>query len=424
MKSDTQITTFDNGVQLATTSMPHMESVAIGFWTRVGSRHESLENSGIAHFIEHLLFKGTPSRTSAEISRQIESLGASLDGYTVEDHTCYHVKGPCDQLEPLVDVLADFYRFPVFDTKDIEAERNVIFEEIAMVRDQPSQMLEDLLSEAAWGCDHPLGRPITGTEISLTGMGRNELLSFYNRAYASQETVISVAGNIDHKQAVDIVYERVQDMQRSHPMQFKDADRPTQGFSFEAREDLEQAQIAIGFRGVSRNDPDRYAMKMLNVLLGENMSSRLFQVLREEAALCYEIQSDIMSFDDAGLLHMFIALDPENVTEALEIIAQVLKSFRDKPVSESELEEAKSYLIGQSRIALENTASQMMWSGHSLLAFNGLVQPSEVFDQIKQVTVEEIQKMAQRMFQPKGMAIAGIGPHGAGLELNRWELVS
>jgi predicted Zn-dependent peptidase len=207
-------------------------------------------------------------------------------------------------------------------------------------------------------------------------------------------------------------------------MQFKDADRPTQGFSFEAREDLEQAQIAIGFRGVSRNDPDRYAMKMLNVLLGENMSSRLFQVLREEAALCYEIQSDIMSFDDAGLLHMFIALDPENVTEALEIIAQVLKSFRDKPVSESELEEAKSYLIGQSRIALENTASQMMWSGESLLAFNGLVQPSEVFDQIKQVTVEEIQKMAQRMFQPKGMAIAGIGPHGAGLELNRWELVS
>ena len=165
-------------------------------------------------------------------------------------------------------------------------------------------------------------------------------------------------------------------------------------------------------------------MKMLNVLLGENMSSRLFQVLREEAALCYEIQSDIMSFDDAGLLHMFIALDPENVTEALEIIAQVLKSFRDKPVSESELEEAKSYLIGQSRIALENTASQMMWSGESLLAFNGLVQPSEVFDQIKQVTVEEIQKMAQRMFQPKGMAIAGIGPHGAGLELNRWELVS
>ncbi len=424
MNSDTQITTFDNGVQLATTSMPHMESVAVGFWTKVGSRHETRDQNGIAHFTEHLLFKGTPTRTSQEISRQIERLGASLDGFTVEDHTCYHVKGPCDQIEPLVDVLADFYRYPVFDTRDIESERNVIFEEIAMVRDQPSQMLEDLLSEAAWGSDHPLGRSITGTELSLNGIGRNELLSFYNRAYASQETVIAIAGNIDHERAAAMIYERTYDLQRSEPMTFEKAAPPSQGFAFEAREDLEQAQIAVGFRGVSRVHPERYAMKMLNVLLGENMSSRLFQVLREEAALCYEIQSDIMSFEDAGFLHTYIALDPENVTEALDMIGAILKSFRDKPVSESELEEAKSYLIGQSRIALENTSSQMMWSGESLLAFDEWVPPAEVFENVRAVTPEDVQEMAQRMFTSERMAIAGVGPHGAGLELNRWEMVS
>lgn len=424
MKSDTKITTFENGVQLATTAMPHMESAAIGFWTRVGSRHEGPGNNGIAHFVEHLLFKGTPTRSAPEISRQIERLGASLDGYTVEDHTCYHVKGPADHLEPLVDVLADFYRFPVFDTRDIEAERSVIFEEIAMVRDQPSQMLEDLLSESAWGLEHPLGRPITGTEISLNSLGRNELLSFYNRAYASQETVISVAGNIDHEKTAELVHARIHNLQRSEPMKFRKADPPTRGFAFEAREDLEQAQIAIGFRCVSRNHPDRYALKMLNVLLGENMSSRLFQVLREEAALCYEIQSDVMSFDDGGLLHTFIALDPDNVTEALEMISDILKSFRDEPVFESELEEAKSYLIGQSRIALENTSSQMMWSGESLLAFDEWLQPAEVFEKIRAVTPEAVQEMAQKVFRPQGMAIAGVGPHGAGLELNQWELVS
>ncbi|NNE93462.1 MAG: insulinase family protein [Verrucomicrobiales bacterium] len=424
MKSDTEITTFENGVQLATTAMPHMESVAVGFWTQIGSRHEDFDENGIAHFVEHLLFKGTPTRSAPEISRQIERLGATLDGFTVEDHTCYHVKGPSDHLEPLVEVLADLYRFPVFDPRDIEAERNVIFEEIAMIRDQPSQMLEDLLSEAAWGMEHPLGKPITGTEITLTGISRNELLRFFQRAYASQETVISVAGNIDHAKTAELIQERMGDLVRSEPFDFEIADPPMQGFAFEAREDLEQAQLAVGFRGCSRIDSDRYAMKMLNVLLGENMSSRLFQVLREELGLCYEVQSDIMAFEDAGLLHAYLALDPENVTAALDSIAGILKSFRSQAISESELEEAKSYLIGQSRIALENTAAQMMWAGESLLTFQEWTSPASVFDRIHEVTPEDVQQMAQRVFQPQNMVVAGIGPHSAGLELNRWDLVS
>ena len=402
-----------------------MESVAIGFWTRVGSRYEPAQANGIAHFIEHMLFKGTPTRSSAEISRQIERLGGSLDGFTVEDHTCFHVHGPGDHFEKLLDVLTDMYRFPVFDTRDIEQERNVILEEIAMIRDQPSQLLEDLLSEAAWGSEHPLGRPITGTELTLAGLGRNELLQFFQQAYSPLETVISIAGKIDHESAAAMVHDRVFDMEPE--MQRRDflmVSPPEQGFCFETRDDLEQAQIAIGFRGVSRNHPDRYAMKMLNVLLGENMSSRLFQTLREEAGLCYEVQSDTVTFEDAGMLHLYVALDPENLTEALELIGIVLNSFRDHLVAESDLEEAKSYVIGQSRIGLENTNSQMMWSGESLLAFDEWISPIEVFAGINAVTIEDIQDMARRIFLPAGMAVAGVGPHSVGLELNQWELVS
>lgn len=424
MNNETRITTLDNGVQIATTAMPHMASASVGFWSRVGSRHEPAGLNGIVHFIEHLLFKGTPTRSAEDISRQIERLGASLDGFTVEDHTCFSAKGPAEQLEPMLDVLADFYQNPVFDPAEIESERNVIREEIAMVHDLPAQMLEDLLSESAWGPEHPLGRPITGTEISLMGITRSDILDFFHRSFAGNQSVVAVAGNIDHDQTVDWIGERLSNLSSVKEFEFERAGGPRQGFIFEARPEIEHTYLAIGYRGYDRMHPERYAQKMLNVLLGENMSSRLFQILREQAGLCYEVQSDIMSFQDAGMLHLYLSLDPENIDEALTAITLILKAFREYAPSIEEIEEAKAYMIGQSRIALENTASQMMWGGECLLGFNEWIDPEVVFQRIKAVTPDQVRDCANDLFQSQNLCIAGIGPEAAESVLMNWQSVS
>ncbi|MEM9016824.1 MAG: pitrilysin family protein, partial [Verrucomicrobiota bacterium] len=300
MSLEHQIVRLGNGVRLATVTMPHMESVAVGLWADAGSRHEGPEEHGIAHLIEHMLFKGTPTRSALDIAREIEGIGASIDGYTVEDHTAYHAKAPAGKFEQLFDALSDLYLRPVMDPADLDIEKQVIHEEIAMVRDVPSQWLEDLISEATWGQDHPLGRSITGTSNTLEKFQRDDVLRFFRRAYCGENTVISVAGNIDTNEVSDIVAAKFADLETGAPIAFAAAPDPRPDHRFEEEDDQEQTHLALSFEGVTRHDPSRYAMKLLSVILGENMSSRLFQKLREEKALCYEVQSDFISFDDAG----------------------------------------------------------------------------------------------------------------------------
>ena len=419
MSVRTQLSTLPNGVRVATTEMPHMQSVAIGFWTATGSRHEPDEWGGVAHFIEHLLFKGTPERSAEEISRQVERLGGSIDAFTTEDHTAYQVKGPADQLEPLLDVLSDFYQHPVFDPAELENERSVIHEEIAMVRDQPGQWLEDLTSAAAWP-DHPLGRPITGTSTSLDRLDRESVKRFFEATYTPDRTVVSVAGRVSHEEVLSLLESRLIDLPGSDPLPERGEPVPVAGFTFGAREDLEQAHLAVGFHACGRHDEERYAQKLLNVLLGENMSSRLFQEIREREALCYEIQSDVMAFEDVGLLHVYVALDPEEVDRVLSLVRRILAGFVDRPPSEEELAEAKSYVIGQSRIAFENTATQMMWSGECLLSFDSLVDPETVHQRLQAVTPEEIQALAGRLIRRDRLVLAAVGPSSLRPALEAW----
>ena len=420
MSVRTQLSTLSSGVRVATTEMPHMESVAIGFWSSVGSRHEPEEWAGVAHFIEHLLFKGTPDRTAEEISRQIESLGASIDAFTTEDHTAYQVKGPADRLEPLLDVLCDFFQHPVFAPADLENERSVILEEIAMVRDQPGQWLEDLTSAAAWP-DHPLGRPITGTSESLKRLDGETVRSFFRAAYLADRSLVTVAGRVSHEEVLALLEERMVDLPSEQPLPDLGSPKPANGLGFGTREDLEQAHLAIGFHGCGRHDEDRYAQKLLNVMLGENMSSRLFQELREREALCYEIQSDLMTFEDVGLLHVYVALDPAEMGRALGILRKILRDFAEEPPTEAELEEAKSYLIGQSRIALENTSAQMMWAGECLLSFDRIIDPESVHQRLAKVAPEEIQALAEQLFRRERLVVAAVGPSAIRSDLEAWQ---
>lgn len=410
MSDEPQLYRFDNGVRLATVAMPHMQSVSVGLWADAGSRHERPDEHGMAHLVEHMIFKGTPTRSAVQICREIEGLGSNIDGYTVEDHTAYQAKAPASEFEKLFDVLSDFYLLPTMDPGDLEAEKQIIHEEIAMVRDQPSQYLEDLISEATWGEHHPLGRSITGTDESLDSFDREDLLGFFRRAYCGENTVISIAGNIDQGKVAEMVGSRFQDLHDGAPLPFAAASDPLPEHHFSEEDDLEQTHIALSFEAVDRHDPMRYAIKLLSVILGENMSSRLFQELREKRALCYEVQSDVVSFDDAGLLQIFVALSPENLEEALSAISRIASKLMKKGVTEIELAAAKSYLIGQSRISLESTTSQMLFAGECALFYDHLKDPEDIHREIEAITLDDIAVAARWIFSPMAFSSALVGP--------------
>ncbi len=414
-------TRLENGLQLGIAEMPHMESAAVGFWVAAGTRHEPEGKTGLAHFIEHLLFKGTSIRSASEIVREIEGLGASVDAFTTEDHTCYYCRGPADTLETMVEVLSDMFMAPLFSPHDIENEREVIEEEISMYHDQPAQHLEDLLSQAAWG-SHPLGRPITGTEETLADIGRDDITAFHHRAYAGAQTTISVAGNVSAATVEKLIRSRLDalnpgDRLSEEPYRWSPnssgngASTTTPEPVFSIR-DTEQVHLAIGFHGGGRHDESRYALKMLDVILGENMSSLLFQRLREEEGLCYSVQSDIMAFEDTGLIHVYVALDPENLERTLELIAAIFSELRSRPVPAAHLEEARRYILGQSRVGLESTGNQMNWCGESLLSYGRIVDPDESREKIRRVTAESIQQLCQELLVPGRAALAAVGPDG------------
>lgn len=417
-----EVSELPNGVRIATAEMPHMASASLGLWATVGSRHELAAEHGAAHFIEHLLFKGTPTRSASEIAREIEGIGGSLDAYTSEDHTCYYTKGPADMFDPMVDVLADMYRNSILRPADIDNERSVIKEEIAMVRDQPSQYLDDILSAAAWGENHPLGRSIAGTVESLDQLDRASLGSFFKRAYIGPQTVVTAGGNLTHQQVLAKIAPRLGELPvgQSSPVSSLQPQTGEGGFGLATME-TEQVHFSIAFHAFNRHQDERYAQKLLCVLLGENMSSLLFQKLREEEAVCYSIQSDIMMFDDAGLFHIYCALDPEHLSHALQIIAQTLDELRREAPAEAKLEEAKGYVVGQSRIALENTGAQMTWLGESIMAYGRLVDPLDSQARIKAVSPKDILRVANTLFDPARLVVAAVGPDGVEAPLRQWQ---
>lgn len=420
MSATTQLHQLDNGVRLATVSMAHMASVSVGLWANVGSRHERNHDHGMAHLVEHMLFKGTPTRSAEEISRQIEGLGSSIDGFTVEDHTAYHAKAPSQNFERLFRILADFYRNPTLDPGELESEKQVIQEEIAMVRDQPSQFLEDLISEATWGINHPLGRSITGTDDSLKSFQRNDVLRFFKAGYCGANTIVSVAGNIDHDQVTKQVTEIFDSLAIGQVADYEGAIKPLADHRFREEADQEQVHLALSFPGVARHDGRRFAHKLLNVILGENMSSRLFQELREQRGLCYEVQSDFVSFADTGLIQIYVALNPSHLQSALETIDKIARDLATNGVNKEELEAAKAFIIGQSHISLENTSSQMMWAGECLLFFDDWRDPDLAHCAIEETTAEQVHQAAREIFAERRFASALIGPAESNTIFEKW----
>jgi predicted Zn-dependent peptidase len=394
-----RVSHFKNGLTVATAEMPHMMSVSVGLWVGVGSRYEPAPLNGACHFIEHLLFKGTKKRSAREISQAVS-----------EEATCFHARAAHDRFDELLDVLLDMLLHSRFAPADITKEREVIKEEIAMYLDEPQHQVQELLNATLWP-GQPLGRPITGTGKTLDAMARSRLLWHLRESYVAGNTLVVAAGRLKHGHVVRAVERYATGFRSAAPPQFS----PTHNDQSEPRiclftKKTEQTQIALGIRTCSRQDDRRYALRLLNTILGENSSSRLFQHLREDLGLAYSIYSTPSFFGDTGDLTIYAGLDTGNVSRALRLILRELQRLREAAPSAAELRRARDYVIGQIDLGLESTDNQMNWLGEQLLGYGRILPPAHIKRRLREITAGEIRTVARDFFRPEGLNLALVSP--------------
>jgi predicted Zn-dependent peptidase len=405
-----QITRLTNGLTVATSEMPHMASVSLGVWVGVGGRYEPANLSGVSHFIEHLLFKGTRRRSAKDISQAIEGIGGYLNAFTSEESTCFYSKACYHAFDELLDVLMDMFLESEFDPAEIHKERSVIKEELAMYLDQPQQHVQELLSETLWP-NHPLGRPLTGTAETLDGLTRSRIMRYQRDNYVAPCTLITAAGRITHRQVVKAVTRFAPRFAAGRQPRFN----PVNGQQSQPRlrlhtKGVEQTQFAFGVRTCSRHDERRFALRLLNTILGDNMSSRLFQSLREQHGLAYSIYSCANFFEDTGTLTISGGLDTENLPKALKLIVREMCELRQSLPSQAELRRARDYVMGQIDLSLENTENQMMWLGENLLSYGRVVAPDEIKQRLFEVKPSAIRAVARDFFRPDKLNLALVSP--------------
>lgn len=401
---------FDNGLRLVLCPMSEMRSVAIGVWVGVGGRYENDEICGVSHFLEHMLFKGTKKRTAAQISQSIEGIGGNMNAFTTEELTCFYVKVMEDHFKQAIGVLSDMFENPAFKTKDIDRERAVILEELRMNIDVPSNFVYELLRRIMWP-KHPLGRMLIGTENTLNTIKRQNLIEFKNKNYSAQNMVIAIAGKINPHEVVHEVEKKFTFLKKNLTPSFAPArDGQVKSLVKIQHKKTEQTHFCIGVRSFHRNHPDRFALRVLNAILGENMSSRLFQEIREKLGLSYDISSSVERFLDTGSLVISGGVDIRHLPKVVEKTLLELEKLKRKPISKKELNMAKKYCVGQTSLELEKTSSQMIYIGESELSSGKIFEIDEIIRKVQSVTAEDIQKVAQKLFVDEHLNLAVIGP--------------
>ncbi len=404
------LTRFENGLTVATAEMPHMSSVSVGLWVGVGGRHEPAKLNGVSHFIEHMLFKGTRKRSAKEISQDVEGIGGYLNAFTTEDNTCFYSKARHDRFDILLDVLMDMFLGSAFDPRELGKERGVIKEELAMYLDQPHQHVQELLNEVMWP-NHPLGRSLTGTEKTIDSMGRKELVSYQRENYVANTIILAAAGKLRHEQVVKSFSRYAAKFPSGKRPQFLPVDEAQNAPRVRLfTKETAQMQIALGIRTCSRYDERRYALRLLNTLLGENMSSRLFQVLREDTGLAYSIHSGLSLFDEVGTITISAGLETEQLPRALKLIVKEMRRLTEVLPSAKEFQQARDYLIGQLDLSLEGTESQMMWLGEQLLAYGKIVPAEEIKQRLSEVKIGQVRSVAREFFRPERISLAVVSP--------------
>lgn len=394
-----QVTCLPSGLRVVTVAMPAVESVSVGLWVGVGSRHESARLNGMTHFIEHMLFKGTRRRSARQITQAVEGVGGYLNAFTGEENTCFYAKASHRHLGTLLDVLTDMYRRPRLDRLDVEKERAVIKEELLMYRDQPQQHVQELLLESLWP-RHPLGRAVAGTLRSLDRFDQPAVRRYLQSRYRAGNTILAVAGHCHHAAVVAQARRLLALPARGGVLPFVPApSRQRRPQLVVLEKEVEQTHLAIGIRALSRHDPRRYALRLLSVMLGESMSSRLFQVVREQHGLAYAIQSATAYFTDTGAFFVSAGLETKKLRKALRLIIRELQRAAAKPPTAAELRRTKDYSIGQMWMGLESSSNQMMWAGEHLLAYGRIEDPRQIEQRVQAITTEEVHRVARDLFQ-------------------------
>jgi predicted Zn-dependent peptidase len=380
----------------------------MGIWLNVGSRDEQDSESGITHFIEHMLFKGTEKRSARDIAKQLDAVGGMSNAFTSKENTCFHAKVLDAHLPLVVDILSDIFLHSVFDDREVEREREVILQEINMVEDTPDEYVHVLFNQAFWD-GNSLGRPIFGNVHTVQSFTREMILGYLNRGYHPDRIVISAAGNVDHQKFLELVKPAFSKVRRdSHGLH---RIPPTIGSRVDLiQRDLEQIHLCLGTRGTSLVEKERYCCSILNVILGGSMSSRLFQEVRERRGLAYSIYSFVSSHTDAGMLGIYGAVRPDNIQATLELIRLELLRFRDKPISETELRAAKEHIKGGIHLAAENTDNRMSRLAKNEMIFGRFVTYEEIEAGLERVTSEDVQALAREIFSAEVMSLVLLGP--------------
>lgn len=405
-----QKTVLDNGLRIVTHDMPERDSISLGIWVGVGGRYEDDRLKGAAHFLEHVVFKGSQKYSCNEIKELIEGVGGTLNAFTSEEQTCYYAKIPSKHLKRTFDILADISFYPQLSAKDVAKEKTVIIEEIKMYHDLPQYFVSDLLDQLLWP-NHPLGRNLIGTAESVGAMTVPELRSFFDSHYAPNNTVVAACGGVRHEHMVELVKRKLE----KAPVKEKRGYAAACNIQKHPRSKLfskkiEQMHLALGALGYDEHNDDRYVLSLIAVILGGNMSSRLFNEVREKRGLAYSITSASKSLHDTGLFLIRAGVDNEKIVKSLELILKELDKIKRLGVQKSELTRSKDYLIGQSALALEDTMDHMLWIGESTLVKDRMITLDEIIKKIETITRDDISRVAQEILSPKRFNLAVVGP--------------
>jgi predicted Zn-dependent peptidase len=400
-----RLTTLDSGVRVVTEAMPSVRSIALGFWVRAGSRDEDNEHAGISHFLEHLLFKGTDRFSSREIDEAFDAMGAEVNAGTGKETTSVYSRFLDNHLERAFDVLQDMVLRPAYP--DIDSERQVVIEEIAMYEDEPQDKVHDVLAGAIFG-DHPLGRPIIGRADVVSGVPVPEIGRWHDGRYVPGNMVLAAAGNLEHDRIVELAELAFGDAAPGAEAAMDSPQRNGQVLRFHQKE-TEQYHLALGGAGIPRGDDRRFALRVLDTILGGSTSSRLFQEVREKRGLAYSVYSYASHYADTGQVALYVGTRPDNVGEALEVIGTELRRLVDDGVSEEELERARDNVKGRTVLSMESTLTRMNRAGSSVLMGVPLLTIDEVLAAFDAVTLDDVNGLAREFWQPEHMAAAGVG---------------
>ena len=409
-----------NGLVILTEEMKHIRSASIGIWIKTGSRHEDPEVNGISHFVEHMVFKGTATRSAEDIARQIDSIGGNMDAFTAKETVCFDVKVLDEHVPIAFDVLSDIVLHPVFDVNDIARERGVILEEIKMDEDNPDYLVHEIFTQNFWK-DHPLGKPILGTKDTVRRFEQPLLTDYWKRRFSPANMIVSAAGNISHDVMVDLVKKRFSGLQATKNGFHQDKPKASARIIMRNKKALEQVQICVGVPAHPISHERRYVSFILSTLLGGGMSSRLFQNIRERQGLAYAIYTELSPFRDTGCMSVYAGTSRASASQVVQSVVREFHELKVNGVTADELRRAKDQLKGSLMLSLESSTARMSNLARQEMYFDRFITLDEIINHVEEVTADDLAQLANEFFKPESIAVTVLGNLN-GLKISRDQL--